>query len=202
MVNHLSTFDEMPEGNDRPESFLADAIEAFRACEKRSFKRVPDGKFPDPDPEKDVPMPLENYKGMLREADIEDLLLNQLEQRKNQMISWIKNADNKALENKYYSGQKLCLAFMPLLLGNEPSVRLYQLHVMGEGLTNGFTPDPAYYFRLLPQEIQQACTFNVPFWGITFADSLRGLPFATDDQRKELIERVSNAFDNLKNLLS
>ncbi|MCA9374117.1 MAG: hypothetical protein R3B71_06205 [Candidatus Gracilibacteria bacterium] len=187
----MSSYGDMPESNDRPESYLADAIEKFEACEKRTFQRVPDSERPEPDPEQDVPMNLTAYKQACREAEADEILSENLKQS---IINSIQNADNKNLTRRYPTGQRLFFALVPKLSLNEPTVEFYQLYVTSKGLTYGYTPDPGYYYKLLPTEVQEACTFQVPFYD--------NMHYPTDDERQELIARASEAFDNLKRLLS
>lgn len=71
--------------------------------------------------------------------------------------------------------------------------KLSQCYVGPKGLTNGFTPTPAYYYDLFPENLRSCC-FEVPKFSGEF-----GLPTLNDFNT--FIERYSEAYRKLMEVL-
>jgi len=151
-----------------PDEFLIpEVISRNWAAEfQRAFDALKTGAVLAP-PEKSAPADLEDFK--LRLAVLGkgfmnyDLLVSKLEQI-------TKIAASGQFTSYFPPNSVHCVAALPFdnygydLTPNElkDGEFLKRLRVAPDGLTRHFTDTPAYYFQLLPEEIQKNCSFTVP----------------------------------------
>ena len=113
---------------------------------------------------------------------------------------FFRDQDSKQMAAAFPSGMRICLAVIPFTTSGIP---LEQEEMKGhgyfrilglrdDGLTYGFSSEPGYYFPLLPAEIQNDCSFQVPYYQ-------HGTP-STEDLAL-LKERFMKCFDALKKLI-
>ena len=156
----------MTESNDRQRSGLQETYDLIKQVYDRAFTEVSSAAVPSPDKKKDKPMDLAVYQSACLEADVEVLLPERI---KNDSLHFIRNADTKALFDRYQPGSTICLALMPQLQQGVPTMKFYELFISKKGLTSGYTSDPAYYFLNFPEVVQKdislgGCSFTVPFF--------------------------------------
>jgi hypothetical protein len=108
-------------------------------------------------------------------------------------MEWFSKCDGEKIARKYKNGSKYVLAMVPIKEEGVPTMKFFELLVEGRGLTYGVPGDPAYYFRHLPEEIQEKCSFT-PHFGNMF--------LATEEEKQAIVESYNNALDNLKKLLN
>ena len=143
------------------------------------------------------PSSLEDYRSACHELGVDEILSNGLRQYYEDILN---GKDLKKIASIFHGGSTICLAVIPFTTGGMPlGLReinqykyFYPLLLEAADYTKGFGSNGAYYFPLLPMEIQAQCIFEVPFYE-------NGVP--NEDDIKILKERFWTCFDNLKRLL-
>lgn len=151
-----------------------------------------------PDPEQDNPIDLAEYADACRTLDCAELLPKKLE---DMLLQRLDGLASNQVSGKYPSGHKFCLAVFPTsdhgIPFDEESLNefrhFHQLLLQARGLSYGFGNFPGYYFRLLPKEIQEQCTFEAPKYKFD--------NFVSPEEKQMLKERILQAFRNLKKLV-
>jgi len=179
-----------------PKSSLIE-IGLFFAKEFDRSLKIIQHKIKKDKPEKKNVIDLERLKQACRELDIEPIIPEALVERYREIIN---SNDVKTVANIFPSGKAICLAVIPFTTSGIPLQKreiadfryFYILKIGYQGITEGFSFNPGYYYDLLPKEIQEQCTFNVPI-------------YENELPNKKEIEIINNAFltaiNNLKQLL-
>ena len=178
---------------------LATVGEKLRKAAERA-SQFNDGNFAQmrPDPDQDNPIDLAEYADACRTLDCAELLPQKLEEM---LIQRLDGLASNQVTRKYPSGQKFCLAVFPTsdhgIPFDEENLKEFrhfnQLMLQARGLTYGYGNYPGYYFRLLPKEIQDQCSFEAPKYKFE--------NFASPEEMQLLKEKMLQAFHNLKRLV-
>lgn len=115
----------------------------------------------------------------------------EIENAKQSMIKEINGAiDMKNLGKRYPSGAHFCIAFIPekIQKGIPSKLEIKPVEYDNSGMAVKCYVDDSAIIYLLPKEIQEKCCFDAPHYQIL------DLPYP--DERLELVNRVSQAFDS------
>jgi hypothetical protein len=174
----------MPE--TAPESQLVEVGSLFQEEYTRSTQGGLDPNIP-------KPVDIDTFRSACAELEVNEILPESL---MNLYLGLIESGDTKKIDSVFPKYGTVCLAVIPFTMSGVPIERKYQemfsyfkvLEVGPNGLTLGIESNPGYYFKYLPVEIQQQCTFEVPTNESGF-------------DLKELKIRFINAFAKLKKLI-
>ena len=186
---------ELTGNSENNNANLQEVMDAFQLCQARAFAYNPN-EPPEPGP-KDVPLDLAVYKNAIFEANEGESPMQVIKDFKEYALfeinEWQKKNLQKKIAQKYPAGKKLLFTFIPDLSHGLPTVLLRPLIVSPRGLTSGISSAPGFYYKLVPEAIQRACSFNAPFYGNMDCPSVHEIA--------ALKTAIAESYDHLAELL-
>lgn len=139
------------------------------------------------------------YRAACHELDMPEILPAALRSIYEQLF----RGEVQSISDEFPPGKRTCLAILPFTDGGLPLGKpeqrqfkyFYKLGILAGNLTEGFGSDLGHYFDLLPRNIQEACSFQVPYTSGTVPtneeiQTLQTLFFEKFTNLKRLVDKV------------